>query len=183
MGFLLLSMKKEDLVQLGFASHPHGIRGEVELRLFNMEDSILEDGMRLFLYPSNPKSQISPGGEEWVLSRVRFGNKVIATLDGIKDRTHLETLLPFEIYFPRSEFPEPEDGEIYLIDLIGLPVISEEGEKIGVLKSFDDNGMQILFNVQMDSGEIITLPYVDNFFPKIDMEEKTITMVRPDYTE
>lgn len=176
-------MKKEDLIKLGFAAHPHGIKGEVELRLLNSENSILEEGMTLFLYPSAPKSQISPHGEEWKLSKIRFGNKIIATLEGIKDRTHLEGLLPFEIFLPREAFPEPDEDEVYLVDLVDMPVVNEEGEKIGFLESFSDNGMQYLFNVRMDTGEMVTLPYVDVFFPEINMEEKKIVMIQPDYTE
>lgn len=177
-------MKKEDLIKLGFVANPHGIRGEAELRLFNMEDSILEDGMKVFLYPSSPKSKVSPGGEEWTLQKVRFGNKVIGQFDGVKDRTHLESLIPFEIFVDRESFPEPEEDEVYLVDLIGMDVVDEDGKKIGMLESFSDNGMQYLFDVRLDPvGEKITLPYVDKFFPKIDMERKEITMILPEYTE
>ncbi len=91
-------MKKEDLIKLGFVANPHGIKGEAELRLFNNEDSVLDDGMTVFLFPSSPKSKISNAGEEWVIQKIRFGNKVICQFEGVKDRTHLESLIPFEIY-------------------------------------------------------------------------------------
>lgn len=178
-------MKKEDLIKLGFSAHPHGLRGETELRLLNenLEESILDDGMKLWLFPTNEKSKLNPKGETWTISKLRFGNKVICQFEGIKDRTHLETLLPFEFYLDRESFPEADEDEVYLVDLVNLPVVNEAGEKIGVLESFSDNGMQYLFDVRMDTGEIITLPYVDSFFPKIDMEAKQIVMVLPDYTE
>ena len=89
-------MKKDDLIKLGFVANPHGIKGEAELRLLNTEDSVLEDGMTVFLFPSTAKSKISQVGEEWKIQKIRFGNKVICQFEGIKDRTHLETLLPFE---------------------------------------------------------------------------------------
>jgi 16S rRNA processing protein RimM len=176
-------MKKEDLIKLGFCAHPHGIKGEAEFRLINTEDSILDDGMKIYLYPSNEKSQLSHYGEEWKISKIRFGNKVIVTLEGIKDRTHLETILPFEIFLPREAFPAPDEGEVYLVDLIGMRVQDPEGKLLGKLDSFDDNGMQYLFNVRMDNGEMVTLPYVDAFFPEINMEEKFITMIPPEYAE
>ena len=177
-------MKKEELIKMGFVAHPHGIKGEVELRLVNPEDSILEDGMKLWLYPSSAKSKIRSEGEEWILQKIRFGNKIIASFEGIKDRTHLESLIPFEIYLDREAFPEPEEGEVYLVDLEGMEVINEEGIPIGKVESFSDNGVQILLNVRIDPvGELITLPYVDAFFPKTDMEKKQITMIKPEYTE
>lgn len=176
-------MKKEDLVKLGFVTNPHGIRGEAEVRLFNTEDSILEDGMTVMLFPSSAKSKISPAGEEWKIQKIRFGNKVICHFEGIKDRTHLETLIPFEIYLDRASFPPLEEDEVYLVDLVDMDVVNEEGTVIGKLESFSDNGMQYLFEVRMTSGEKVTLPYVDAFFPKIDMEKKQITMILPEYTE
>jgi ribosomal 30S subunit maturation factor RimM len=55
-------MEKQNLIKLGFVANPHGIRGEAELRLFNSEDSVLEDGMKVFLFPSSQKSKISAIG-------------------------------------------------------------------------------------------------------------------------
>ncbi len=175
---------KTSLVKLGFVANPHGIRGEAERRLFNTEDSVLEDGMKVFLFPSSQKSKISPAGEEWLIKKVRFGNKVICQFDGVRDRTHLESLIPFEIFLDRDTFPEPEDGEVYLIDLIGMDVINESGEVIGTLESFSDNGMQYLFDVRLaPNGEMLTLPYVDAFFPSIDVENRRITIILPEFTE
>jgi 16S rRNA processing protein RimM len=179
-------MKKEDLIKLGFVAHPHGIKGEAEIRLLNEnhEESVLDDGMKIFLFPSSAKSKISQAGEEWTITRIRFGNKVICQLEGIKDRSHLETLIPFEIYLDRDSFPEPEEDEFYLVDLIDMDVVNEAGEVVGKLESFSDNGMQYLFDIRLaPNGEKLTLPYVDAFFPKIDLENKKITMIMPEYTE
>lgn len=178
-------MDKGTLVKLAFVSHPHGIKGEVELRLLNSDpnESVLEEGMKVWLFPSSPKSKVSPEGIERTIEKLRFGNKVIAQLEGIKDRTYLEALIPFEIYLDRRAFPEPEEGEFYLIDLMGMDVVNESGEKLGTLESFSDNGMQYLFDIRFINGEKITLPYVEVFFPEIDMENKKITMIMPEYTE
>lgn len=177
-------MKKEDLVKLGFVANPHGIKGEAEVRLFNTDDSVLDDGVTVMLYPSSAKSKISPHGEEWIISKIRFGNKIICQFEGIKDRTHLESLIPFEIYMDREAFPETDEDEVYLVDLVDMDIVNEEGVVIGKLESFSDNGMQYLFNVRVGPvGELMTLPYVDAFFPKIDMEKKQITMIMPDYSE
>lgn len=173
------------MITLATASQPHGIRGEVELRLLNPDEdqSILEEGMRVFLFPSSEKSDISHIGEEWIISKIRFGNKVICQLKDVKDRTHLETLLPFEVRLPRDEFPETDENEIYLVDLIGWSVVDVDGVEIGMLKSFDDNGMQYILNVRMDDGSTISLPYVDSFFPEVNQVTKTITMILPEYSD
>lgn len=178
-------MKKEDLVKLAYVAHPHGIKGEAEIRLLNdnPDESILDDDMKVWLFPSSPKSKVKGTGEEWTISKIRFGNKVICQFEGIKDRTHLESIIPFEIYLDRASFPEPEEDEVYLVDLVDMDVVNEDGVRVGTLESFSDNGMQYLFDVRLETGEKITLPYVDAFFPEIDMENKKITMIMPEYTE
>lgn len=180
-----MAKEKPKMIKIASAFHPHGIKGDVELRLLNddVESSILNEGMSVYLYPASEKSQISKAYEEWKILKLRFGNKVICTFDGMKDRTHLETLLPFEIYLPREAFPETGSDEVYLIDLIDMDVVSETGEKLGCLVSFSDNGMQYLFDIRLNDGSQITLPFVDAFFPKIDMEKKHIIMIPPEYTE
>lgn len=177
-------MDKNELVRLATVTRPHGIKGEVELNLLNnSDDSVLDDEMKVWLFPMSPKSKLKESGEEWMIQKLRFGNKVICMFEGIKDRTHLETLLPFELFLSREQFPEPEENEFYLIDLVNLPVFSPEGEKLGKLESFSDNGQQYLFEVRLETGEKITLPYVETFFPEIDTEEGRIVMVLPEYTE
>jgi 16S rRNA processing protein RimM len=178
-----MSEEKFKLIKMGSCTRPHGIRGEAELFLLNQENSILENGMNIILYPASEKSKLSKAGEEWQISQIRFGNKVICLFQGIKDRTHLEQFLPFDLYLSRDEFPETDDDEIYLVDLIDWEVISLSGEVIGALESFSDNGMQYIFEVRLKNGEKISLPYVDAFFPKIDQEKKKITMIMPEYTE
>ena len=45
---------------MGSATSPHGIKGEVELRLLNpdFDESVLHDGASLWLYPANEKSKL-----------------------------------------------------------------------------------------------------------------------------
>jgi 16S rRNA processing protein RimM len=174
----------KDLIKLASVTRPHGIKGEVELNLLNnIEDSILDDEMKVWLVPTSAKSKLKTEGEEWTIQKLRFGNKAICLFEGIKDRTHLETLLPFDLYVTREQFPEPDENEFYLVDLIDLPVFNEEGTKIGKLESFSDNGQQYLFDIRLDTGERITLPYVEAFFPEIDVKNKKIVMIAPEYTE
>lgn len=180
-------MTKENLkmIKLATSGHPHGLKGEIELRLLNpnYDECVLDDGMTVWLFPAGEKSKLKKTGEEWKIIKLRFGNKVLCVFDGMKDRTHLETLTPFEVQLPRELFPETDEDEIYLVDLIDMDVVSPEGEKLGVIESFSENPQQYLFDVRLNDGSVITVPYVDVFFPKIDMEKKQITMIMPEFTE
>jgi 16S rRNA processing protein RimM len=175
---------QDNKIKMGFAAHPHGIKGEVELRATHPDaPEVLTQGMTLWLYPAGTKSIINKSGEAWRLKQLRMGNKLLGMLEGVRDRTHLEQLLPFEFYVERTDFPEPAEDDFYLSDLVGLNVFSPAGEQLGVLESLSDNGMQELLDVRLSNGELITLPFVEVFFPEVDVESGRIVMVLPEYTE
>src|SRR5690606_2411111 len=128
-----MAQDKLKKIKMGFVAHPHGIKGEAELCLFNLEDSVLEEGMRVWLCPSNERSQIDPEGEQWTIAKLRLGNKVICQFEGVLDRTQLEAMIPFDLYLERDQFPDTDEGEVYLVDLVDLPVFSPEGQELGKL--------------------------------------------------
>ncbi len=171
------------MIKLGSVSRPHGIKGEAELFLFNTEESILENNLKVFLMPENEKSQIPKEGEWREIKSIRFGNKTIVVFENIIDRTDLERLIPFSVSLPREAFPPLEEGQHYLIDLIGLECVTEEGKKIGVIEAFSDNGAQTLALIRTISGSSFELPYVKVFFPAVDYKTRIITINPPEYTE
>lgn len=171
------------MIKLGSVSRPHGIKGEAELFLFNAQDSILKNGMSVFLMPESEKSGIAKNGEWREIKSIRFGNKTILILDGVIDRTHLETLIPFSLSLPRESFPKLAEDEFYLVDLIGLDCVTADGKKIGVIESFSDNGAQLLAMVRTEKGNSFELPYVKVFFPEVKIAERKVVIVPPEYTE
>ncbi|MDP7319209.1 MAG: ribosome maturation factor RimM [Bacteriovoracaceae bacterium] len=173
-------MSEEKLIELGIASRPHGIKGGVQFKLYNTHDSVLTQGSVLWLYPLNEKSSLPKEGLQKEIERIHFGNKVICYLKNLKDRNELETILPFKIYYPRHLFPKLPENEWYLEDLKGLDVYDQDGYKVGLVKGYFDNGAQIVLKVKLAS-EVIELPFVDAFFPKVDLEKKKITMIMPEF--
>jgi 16S rRNA processing protein RimM len=174
-------MEKEKLVELGVSGKPHGIKGGFLFKLNNNEESVLIKGAVVYLYPSNKDSSIPESGEKLTIKSISFGNKVICYFDGVTDRNIVEAMLPFGIYYPREDFPDLDDGEFYISDLMGLKVISPEGEELGLVDSHYDNGFQVILCVVV-KGKKIELPFVENFFPEINIESGEVTMLLPEYS-
>lgn len=167
-------------IKLGFATAPHGIKGAATFSLENLEDSVLENGMMVLLKPAGPKSKIVNEGQEFKILNISFGNKAICYLEGVDDRNKIEAILPFEIYVTRDQFPEADEGEYYISDLIGLDVIDHESrEKIGVVAKYYDNSAQIVLSVRV-GVTYVELPFIDNFFPEVNINEGFISMIRPE---
>jgi 16S rRNA processing protein RimM len=171
---------KEELVHLGVANRPHGIKGGVLFKLFNQEESVLKKGSKVTIFPESSKSSVDPKGEQIKIENIHFGNKTICYLEDIKDRNIVEKMLPFSIYFPRDEFPIAKSDEVYIDDLIGLTVIDIDGYEIGKIISFSDNGFQVILKVKLE-GQTIELPFVENFFPHLNLEAGKITMISPEF--
>lgn len=172
-------MNSDSLVILGVCNKPHGIRGGFSFMLENSQDSILANGMRVFLFPKSPASSIDENGEEHIIEKISFGNKTIAYLKGISDRNIVESMLPFEIKLPREEFPETDKDEFYISDLIGLEVYEHEtNELIGKVAKYYDNSVQTILTIRGKNGSF-DIPFVENFVPELDIEEGKIWVVVP----
>ncbi len=172
--------KIEDYIKLGECKKPHGIKGGFLFQLVNPEDSILLKKSKIKLIPLNESSSINKNGEEFVIDSIHFGNKTVCYFGGIKDRNIVEAMLPFEILYPRSLFPELDNDEWYISDIVGLKVMDPDGKEVGIVDSYFDNGAQICLKVITENNKY-ELPFVEAFFPKVDMENKTIVMIEPEY--
>lgn len=173
---------EEKLAELGYSSKPHGIKGGFIFVLFNSDESVLKNKSIVTIFPKNKNSSIHPDGEEHLIKTINFGNKTVCYLDKIIDRNIVEAMLPFNIFYPRSLFPAPAEGEVYIRDLVGLKVVDSDGEEIGVIGKTYDNGAQTVIKVVM-ANDSIELPFVPVFFPEVDVEAGFITMIMPEIDE
>lgn len=170
----------ERLVELGSSNRPHGIKGAFCFQLLNPQESILAKGSIITIFPKTSSSSIPPSGQELKIESIHFGNKVICYLEGVQERNRVEQMLPFNIFYPREKFPNLEKGELYLSDLIGMKVVNQQGEALGHVDSFFDNGAQSVLKVKC-AHEFFELPFVESFFPTIDLENRVMTMIIPEY--
>ncbi len=173
----------EKLIQVGICTQPHGIRGDFEFKLESHDETILKKNFEIHLYPMNEKSKISPKGAIHKIKNIRFGNKVIVTLEGIDNRNIVEEMIPFNIMADRNLFPETEDNEYYIADLLGLKVFDHTtNEELGVVTDFYDNGEQIVLVLNI-KNELVDVLFLDQFVPVVNIEEGKITVNLPEYID
>ncbi|OIQ16350.1 MAG: 16S rRNA processing protein RimM [Bacteriovorax sp. MedPE-SWde] len=172
-------MDKDSLIILGVCNKPHGIRGGFTFVLENSQDSVLSKGTSVYLFPSSPASSISSEGEEHKIEKISFGNKTIAYLKDVTDRNVTESMIPFEIKFPRDQFPEAEEGEFYIADLVGIEVLEfGTDELVGKVSDYYDNSVQTILTIR-GAKQSFDIPFVENFVPKVDVEARRIWVVIP----
>ncbi len=119
------------------------------------------------------------------IDELKIGNKIIAKLSGVDNRTQAELLLPFQIYFPRSEFPKLKStNEYYIQDLIGLNVIDfHQGNIVGKVHGHYFNGAQTILTLTDLNGEDIDLLFLEQFVPEVNISEGYLKAVLPFYVD
>lgn len=175
-------MNDKKWLKLGVCGKPHGIKGAFQFNLENDEDSSLDIGVEILLKPSTSQSSLPEKGQSFIIKNISFGHKTMAFLEGVEDRNVVEEMIPFEIYIDRENLPELDDDEVYLSDLVGLKVFNHKTqEEIGTVKKFYDNTAQAVLVIR---GKInLELPFVDHFFPVVDLENERIEINLPEVIE
>lgn len=180
---MFLENKMDKLVQVGICTQPHGIRGDFEFKLSSPEDSILDKNLQITILPLNEKSKLPVTGSVYKIKNIRFGNKVIVSLEGIADRNLVEEMIPFKVMVDRDDFPETEEDEYYIADLLGLKVLDHiTNEELGEVKDFYDNGQQVVLVLKLKES-LFDLLFLDQFVPEVDIEGGFIKVNLPEYIE
>lgn len=170
----------QKFIEMGTCKKPHGIKGGFQFHLYNTEDSSLKKGLTILLVPLDKNSSLDSKGELKKIKSISIGNKTICYLEDISDRNIVEQMIPFSIQLDRADFKQLDDGEIYLSDIEGFDVVNQNSEKIGSVKTYYDHGASDILVIHLLSGENVELPFVEAFFPEINIEEKYIVMIQPE---
>jgi 16S rRNA processing protein RimM len=171
---------KDNFVEMGFCKKPHGIKGEFQFNLHNPENSSLKKGSVIKLTPFDSHSSIDKNGTEFKIQKIQFGNKIICLLEDVDNRNLVEAMIPFTIFISRDQFQEPDGDEIFLSDLVGLIVLNTSNEEVGKVENYYDHGAQPVLVIKMNIGDNVELPFVEAFFPEVDIENNTIVMIDPE---
>jgi 16S rRNA processing protein RimM len=113
------------------------------------------------------------GGQEYPVEEVKeHSGALLAKLSGIESREAALKLRGAQVAVQRESLPEPEQGKYYLTDLVGLEVVNEQGQALGVVRRMFTNGAQEVMEVVGDRTRL--LPWVPAIVKKVDLEKKQI---------
>lgn len=156
------------MVIMGRIASAHGIRGLVKIQPFTEYlDSLLDYRTWWIGHEHGPWREVRVGQCE------AHGRTLVAQLPDCPDRTAAEKLKGLLIAVPRSSLPEQEEGEYYWSDLIGLAVVNEAGERLGMVANLLETGANEVLVVRGDSGEIL-IPFVASAIRRVDLQNETI---------
>jgi len=164
------------LILVGRVAGAFGVKGEVRITSFTAEPLALV-AYRTLLREDGAVALTVTGG------RAAKGG-VVARAREIATREEAEAARGLKLYIPRAVLPEPEDAdEFYIADLVGLEVVSPDGERLGRVRSVRDFGAGDLLEIEPVAGESWWLPFTREAVPEVSIAERRIVGVRPEEVE
>ena len=148
-------------VCVGVIGKPKGVRGAV----------------RITTYTARPGDVVAygpvhdgPRGRVLALDlRETIKGGVVAAITGVDDRDAAAALRGTKLYVPRSALPEPDGGEYYHADLIGLRAELADGGAFGTVHAVHNFGAGDIVEVTRADGIRVMLPFNLAVVPKVDL--------------
>jgi len=164
-------MEKEKYISIGKITNFFGIKGEA--RVGYTSESRIKNAKSVFLLDN-------PNPLELKIKSVRFHkNFAIIKFDGIDD---INDILPFKgqrLFILKEEaLNKLEKDEFLISDLINCKVYDENKNELGVVVQVSSNGTQDLLNIKNALGKVDLVPFVNEFFPSVDIKNKKI-IIKP----
>ena len=164
------------LILVGRVAGAFGVKGEIRITSFTADPMALVDYKTLLREDGSPGLTLTAG-------RVAKGG-VVARTQEIETREQAEAARGLRLYIPRDLLPDTEDeDEFYVADLVGLDVVSVEGEALGRVKSVHDFGAGDLLEIEPPQGPSWWLPFTREAVPEVSIAERRVVAVKPEETE
>ena len=155
----------ENLLRVGVITSTHGVRGEV--KVFPTTDD-----MNRF---KKLKTVILDTGKEHKnldIEQVKFfKNMVILKFKGLDNINDVEMWRQKDLLITRDQAVKLSPDENFIVDLIGLTVMTDEGEKLGELKDVLQTGANDVYIVKTAAGKEVLLPAIKDCILNVDLEK------------
>lgn len=156
-------------VLVGVVVSFHGLKGELVVEPQTDSLERFGDFEEIYLNKEDSPREI----ESW---RIHKG-RVLLFLQGINSRTEAEPFRKATIEIPFEDRVELPEDRFYHDDLVGLDVLDLSGEKIGVVKSFDDRTANGLVRIKLgESQRAFDVPFANVWIPEISLKDSTLTL-------
>ncbi len=149
---------------------PWGVRGDMKVEVLTSHPEDLAPGQRVFL------------GEEhrpYEVRRARAqGDSMIIGLQGCDSPEQAEALRGLTIYLARSAAAPLGPNEYYHHQIIGLTVVTEDGEDLGKVEDVLETGANDVYVVRGSRGEVL-LPARVEVVKQVDLAAGTLRVSLP----
>jgi 16S rRNA processing protein RimM len=171
------SLNTPDYLLIGQFLRPHGVQGELKMRLLTSYPERLSQLKTVYLSrdPEDPKPALH------AVKRIRFHQEyALVTLSDVSNRTQADGLRECFVMVPIADAVPLEEGEYYLFQVIGLHVQTAGGEELGPITEVLQTGANDVYVVESPQHGEILIPITPETVVKTDLEAGILIVNLPD---
>ena len=148
---------------VGKLRRPHGVRGEIVMEIFTDFPERLRPGVIVFVGERHQRLRIR--------SRRPNGGTLLIAFDGFTNPESAGTLRNNLVFVRADDRPPLPDGEYYHHQLLGITVVSDEGQELGKLVEILANPANDVYIIQPETGREILLPAIKSVILNVDLTQ------------
>lgn len=148
---------------MGRVAGSYGVRGWIRVRPYSAEPEALA-----------AHRQWRIGEEDYGVEETKLhSGALLARLAGVGTREQTLKLKGKMVSVPRAALTEPEVGQYYWADLVGLEVVNAQGSVLGVVQGLFSNGAHDVMELAGDKSTRL-VPFLPAVVKKVDLESRRI---------
>lgn len=161
----------QEFLEIGQIVNTFGIKGMVKVKPFTDDiQKRFSDLKKVYVVTKNNK-------KIYEIEEVKFNkDMVLLKFIGVDKIEEAELLRNSYLKVDRKDEPELDEDTYYVVDLLGLDVYSDEGNKLGVLDDIFNNGSCDIYVVKDELGKQLLLPAISEVIKEISIEEHKIVV-------
>lgn len=169
---------------VGRVRKAQGIRGHVTVELLtDNPDTVFARGARVFAgtvegdLARHPNDRKNPEIRQELIieDATPFKGGLIVKFDAIPDRTAAELWRQRYLLVPMDELDEPDDGDVFIHELMGMTVQGTDAATLGDVVGFYELPQGLTLEVKTAKGEVL-LPFREEMVVGVDRDARIITV-------
>ncbi len=162
---------------LGEILRPHGVRGELRMRILTSYPEHLSELETVYLGRDPQKANAAEYSVEHIRMHQAYG---LLKLKGIDDRDQADRLRTLYVMAALEDAVPLEDDEFYLYELIGMTVQTDDGKTLGTISEVLETGANEVYIVDSPQYGEVLIPVTDETILKTDTDAGVITVKLPE---
>jgi 16S rRNA processing protein RimM len=162
---------------LGEILRPHGVRGEVRLRILTDHPERIATLEQVFLGRNTDDAKVTAYGVEHMRMQNEYG---LLKLKGVNNRDDADTLRGLYAMVDLENAVPLEEGEFYLYQLIGLFVKTDDGQELGTITDVLETGANDVYIVNSPVYGEVLIPVTDETILETDIAAGIVRVKLPD---
>ena len=155
-------------LEIGQIVNTFGIKGEIKVVPFTDDINRFDDLEKVYVKTRKEAKLYKVENERY------HKNMVLLKLEGINNPEDAEMLKNAFLEVDREDAVPLEEGQYFIVDLIGLDVYTDEGKLLGKVDDIYNTGANDIYVVKDELGKQILLPGIKDVIKEVDLDNEKI---------